>query len=285
MRALSIGDLVLVSDGVPTSGFLIQTPIEGLDGPNHRTNAYAKAGRDGQTISSQFYDARLVTFVGKVYGDTFAEFETNRKALIAATAISRDDNGFPEPIRVSFTTMAEQEYYFDAYFDKPELALEDPITGEFMVTAVCTDPFIYAQTGATSSAISPPSGGGWEIPTILPFTSAASSGGSVTLNNAGSVTAWPIITLTGPLTTPVLTNTTTGTYLQLDYTIAMGDEVIIDMIGHTITLDGASLISTKTAVSEWWGLEPGNNSVTLTTSSSSDEGSMTVAYNVPYIGV
>jgi hypothetical protein len=285
MQEFAIGSLSLITGSNAVAGFILQTPIEGLDSPAHRTNAYARAGQDGQTVSGQFYDGRIVKLVGKIDGTTVGEFETNRKALIAATAINRDSNNYPVPIRVSFTSMAGQAYYVDVYFDKPIMDLENPISGDFMVIGVCADPFIYATTGVTSGAISPPSGGGYEVPMIVPYISAAATGGSVTLNNAGSEKAWPIITLTGPLTTPVVTNATTGVYLQLSYTIATGDEVIIDMYNHTITLDGGSLISTKTSASDWWSIATGNNTISLTTTSSGDTGSMVVAFNTPYIGV
>lgn len=286
MINLSIGSFVLISGGVPTPGFLVQTPIEGLDGPTRRINAYARAGQDGQRVSSHFYDNRIVPLVGRVYSDTsFQEFEDRRKALIAATAIKRDNNNQPLPIRVSFTTMAGQNYYVDVFFDRPVMPLEQPVDSTFLITGTSVDPYIYAASGITTAAISPPSGGGYIVPMIGPYVSAATTGGSAIINNAGSESAWPIITLTGPLTTPVVTNTTTSTYLQLNYTIATGDQVIIDMANHTISLNGGSLIATRTSASNWWSLAPGNNSVTLTTSSTGDTGSMVVAYNTPYIGV
>lgn len=288
MINLTIGDLVVISNGVPTPGFLLKTPIEGLDGPERRFSAYARSGFDGQRASSHNYDGRIIPLVGSVYSDTsFAEFEERRKRLIAATAIKRDSNNRPLPVRVSFTTMAGQSYYVDCFFDKPDMPMEQPVESSFLIVGTSVDPFIYATTGVTSAAISPPSGGGFLVPFVLPFVSAAAIGGSVVLNNAGSEEAWPVITLTGPLTTPVITNVTTGTYLQLAYTIGTGDQVIVDMHpdNRSITLNGGSLISTKTNDSNWWSLPPGNSSITLTTTNTGDVGSMIVSFNAPSVGV
>ncbi|MFI2837537.1 phage distal tail protein [Mycolicibacterium sp. PDY-3] len=288
MINLTIGDLVVIANGVPTSGYLLQTPIEGLDGPERRLSTYARSGFHGLRASSHKYGGRIINLVGSVYSDTsFAEFEERRKALIAATAINYDSGGRETPVRVSFTTMAGQDYYIDCYFDKPDLPLEQPVQSSFQIVGTSVDPFIYAATGVTSAAIRPPSGGGFVIPFVLPFVSAAATGGSVVLNNAGSEIAWPVITLSGPLTTPVITNATTGTYLQLAYTIGTGDQVIIDMHpdNRSITVNGASLISTKTDTSDWWSLPPGNSAITLTTTNTGDTGSMVVAFNPPSVGV
>lgn len=284
MQAFTIGSLSLITSSLPTAGFTLQQPVQGLEGPNHRTNSFSRPGRHGATVSSQFYDARMITLQGTIGGTSFADFETNRKALIAATAINLDANGYPVATRITFTMLDGASYYVDCFFDKPLMDLTAPTRCDFQVVATAANPFIFGSTQVTSSSISPPSGGGYVVPMIVPYISAAATGGSVTLNNAGSEQAWPIITLTGPLTTPVVTNTTTGKYLQLSYTIATGDQVIIDMYAQTITLSGASLIGTKTLASDWWGLVPGNNTISLTTTSSGDTGSMTVAFNPPYVG-
>lgn len=285
MQAFSIGSLSLISGSVPTPGFSLHLPVSGLDGPERRINTLSRPGQHGAIVSSELYDARLITLNGRITGTSYADFENNRKAFIAATAISLDSNRYPVPTRISFTMLDGSSYYVDVIFDKPLMDLTYPMLADFQVTATAPNPFIFAATSVTSGAVSPPSGGGYVVPMIVPYTSAAATGGSTILNNAGSETAWPIITLTGPLATPVLSNNTTGSLLQLNYTLATGDQVIIDMFNHTITLNGASLISTKTATSDWWGLQPGNNTVTLTTTNTSDTGSMTVAYNTPYVGV
>lgn len=294
MQSFTIGTLNLINNGQPTTGILLQTPIKGLDSPAQRMNTIPNPGNDGAAVSSQFLDARLIELTGKIEGTSPAQFESLRQQLISSVAIQRDSNNYPQPVRISFTTLGGSSYYVDCYFNQPIIPLDGtPIDSSFLITAVAPDPFLYATTTLTSGVISPPSGGGYTVPMILPYISAAATGGSVVLNNAGSATAWPTlnsdgsggIRLTGPLTNPVITNVTTGTLLQLgSYTIASGDVVVIDMKKHTITINGLSLISQKTATSDWWGLAPGNNTITLTTSSTSDTGSMTLAYNTPYIG-
>lgn len=284
MQAFTVGSLALISGGLPTPGFTLMQPVEGLEGPPHRTNSFSRPGRHGAMVTSQFYDGRLITLQGTISGVDYATYLANRQAFIAATNIDLDGNNYPVPTRISYTMLDGTSYFVDVFFDKPMMELTAPTRCDFQVTAIAPNPMIFGAIQVVSSAISRPSGGGYVVPMVVPYISAASTGGSVTLNNAGSETAWPIITLTGPLATPVLTNTTTGAVLQLSYTIATGDVVIIDMDNHTITLNGASLISTKTSTSDWWGLVPGNNTITLTTTASADTGTAVVKYYPPYVG-
>ncbi|MBJ8343934.1 phage tail domain-containing protein [Antrihabitans sp. YC2-6] len=286
MQDFSIDTLELIVDMAPANGYLLQTPIEGLDGPNHRTGSYSRPGRHGVTVSSIFYGERLIKLRGKVIGTSAADFEDKRQALINALAVTKDENGYPTPTRLSFTTLAGRSYYVDAYFDKPIMDLYTPASCEFMVTALVGDSFIYGATTVNSGNISRPSGGGYVVPMVLPYDSAPSSGGTITVTNDGTEESLPLITLTGLLTNPIITNDTTGKFIQLEYTLASGDTAVIDMNELLITLnDSASLIGSKTITSDWWGIAPGDNSISITTDSPSDDGFATLSFNAAYLGI
>lgn len=295
MQEFSIGDLQLITGGYPVPGFLLQTPVKGLESPKHRTTSYPRPGRNGVTVSSKFFDGRLVELVGKIFamaGESLSSYEARRQAFIAATANSTTDNGNPIPIRVSFTTLAGQSYYIDAYFNEPIMPLDNPAATDFMITAIGN--LIYGKDSVTSGNISRPVGGGLVIPFTIPAVASASTGGTVILTNAGTTTAFPMvdingnggIILTGSLTNPVLSNLTTGKFIELHYTLAAGDYIQIDMENQLILLNGSSsLISSKTSSSDWWGFDPGANSISISTSSGSDGGYVTISYNPAYIGV
>ena len=295
MQEFKIGELQLITGGLPVPGYVLATPVKGLESPKHRTTSYPRPGRNGVTVSSKFFDGRLLELVGKIFavaGESFASYETRRRAFIAATANETSDNGTPLPIRVSFTTLAGDSYYLDAYFNEPVMPLDNPVSTDFMVTAVGN--LIYSAAGVISGNISRPIGGGLVIPFTIPAVASASTGGTVILSNSGTSTAYPSIdqygnggvTLTGSLTNPVLSNLTTGKFIELTYTLASGDYVQIDMENQLILLNGSSsLISTKTTSSDWWGLEPGANSISISTSSGSDGGYVTIQYNPAFIGV
>ncbi|MGW5074076.1 phage distal tail protein [Rhodococcus sp. NPDC004095] len=295
MKEFRIGDLTLITGSVPAKGFMLQKPVKGLESPKHRTTSYSLPGRNGVSVSSKFLDGRLVELTGTIRataGETAAEYEARRQAFIAAITNETGNNGLPIPVRISFRTLAGQRYYLDAYFNDPIMPLEQPMSTRFMVTAIGN--LIYGDDTVTSGNISRPSGGGFLIPFNIPFTVDASTGGTMILSNVGTATSYPTIDeagnggiiLTGELHNPIISNLTTGQYIELNYTIGAGDYVQIDMMNQLILLNGSSsLIHAKTITSDWWGLVPGPNSVSISTSSASDGGYATVTFNPAFVGI
>jgi len=274
-----------IHDSINSSDFWLQTPISGLDSPDDRMNIYDKPGEDGAVVSSSFYSSRPVSLQGVIKGANAATFEANRKAFIAACAQQKDSDGYPTPIRFTFTTLGGSTYFFDGYCHKPVMDYSEINFCKYHIEVVCADPYIYGNTLNTTT-INRAIGGGAIVPFVVPVTLAPGSGGTGTVVNNGNGVSYPVLTLTGPLTSPYIANTTVGKVMQLNYTIPLGSYVTIDMGAKTILLNGtSSILSTKTSDSEWWGLVPGANALQLSTSSTADTGNLAVSSNDAYLGV
>jgi hypothetical protein len=268
-------------------GYWLQIPIQGLDMPNLRNSGYDKPGEDGSVVSNQLYSGHSVTLTGVIKGDTSTQYETNRLALASALAISRDSNGFVQPKRCTFTTLAGSQYFFDAYLaDKPIYDSSQINWTHFMIPLVIPKALIFSTTQVSSGSITRASGGGFILPVILPITSSAATGGSATVANSGNAYTPPVLTLTGPLTNPFIRNATTDQSMQLNYTIDAASYVTIDMAEKTILLNGdSSILSTKTDDSNWWTMAPGNNSIIFSTGSASDTGNLQIPFYPGFLGV
>lgn len=279
-------NLHLISNFTPSGGILVQTPIEGLDSPNYRNNSFSNPGRHGVSVSSQFYDARIINLTGQINGSTPAAYEAYRSQLSQAVQIQKDASGYPLPVRMTFITMAGTSYFADIFFDKPTFSIGSPMYCDFQVTGTVANPFIFGVSPVGTGVIYPPTAGGRITPTITPYTTTASTGGNNISYNPGVETALPIIYIYGSITNPVITNMTTGKVMRLTYTVAAGDQVAIDMYNQLITLNhSSSLISTKSIDSDWWGVIPGNNVISLSTGSTSDSGYIAGNYYAPYVGI
>jgi hypothetical protein len=57
--------------------------------------------------------------------------------------------------------------------------------------------------------------------------------GSSTIVYAGSWPTYPTITITGPVQSPIVTNVTTGQSVWLDYLVAAGETVVVDLLEKT----------------------------------------------------
>lgn len=129
----------------------------------------------------------------------------------------------------------------------------------------------------------PPQGGGFPVPTNVVTVSTLIGTNSVTATNTGNITVPCLVTLTGPLTTPYIVNNTLGLSMQINYTLGSGDIVIIDMLNKTIMLNGnTSLLGDKVVTSDWWGMAPGGNNISLSSGNSADTGGASVTW---YSGV
>jgi hypothetical protein len=286
MISLTIGSLQLMQDGTDT-GYTVEMPIEGLDAAEYRESLYDKPGEDGAVLSSLFYGPRIISLPGHINAtQTAAQYETKRRALATACAVRRDVNGQPLATRLSLTTRGGSSYFVDVFPRKPKFDYEYATTGNFQLHFVAPISVIYGSAQVSSGAISRPTGGGFTLPFILPVTSSATTGGSVTVANSGNTTSAPILTLTGPLTNPYVSNSATGEFVQLNYTIPGGSFVVIDMANKTVMLNGNStILSVRTTDSSWWGVLPGSNSISLSTSSTSDTGNAVVTFYNAWSGI
>lgn len=80
-------------------------------------------------------------------------------------------------------------------------------------------------------------------------------GGFIFATNQGSITAWPVLTITGPVDTPTISNVTTGLSFVINANIGAGSSVVID--ARTGLVDPALY----RLVGRPWGLAEGSNTI------------------------
>jgi hypothetical protein len=98
----------------------------------------------------------------------------------------------------------------------------------------------------------------------LYYEEAAAPTNTVSCTNNGDMTAWPTVTIKGYIENPIITNSTTGEQIQLEVVIPEGQSLVIDFKNHAIKLNGAyAYDSLVFANSEWWGIEPGANTIAV----------------------
>lgn len=252
---------------------------DGLDEPDRRIASGPNPGADGGFVASTLYGMRPVTLSGALKKQSAAQMSAARSALGAACLLKRDVNGVRILKTVEFTLTDGRSFTFQAEvsrFKAPNLG-----TGavEFLISLVAEDPLLYDPTEKFTGSIVRATGGGVIIPTLVPFVSAASSGGVGVATNDGNSDTPTILELVGPLTSPYILNQTLGVYMQLDYTIPDGTTVEVDSSDNTILMfGGGSLFDEKADGADFFPLVPGANEIVFSTGDSTDTGHLVLRW-------
>jgi phage-related protein len=138
---------------------------------------------------------------------------------------------------------------------------------KFTIDLLFADPLWYGQT-STSGTIT-------------------AGAGAVVVDNSGELSSVdPTVTITssGTMVNPTLTNSTNGVSFTLATTLSSGDSIVVECRYPRVrrTSDSANLIGTvsNSGARSFMQLEPGNNSLALTTTSG--PGSAVVSFRPPH---
>jgi hypothetical protein len=261
--------------------------------PMHRLSERGPL-QHGITDRGYRLDPRTVRLVLDITASTQADWESKRSSLL-------------EIFKPSNTAMA-----LELAFSAATYRLDCHYIGQMtmpsseryrwnqtvLVELLAPDPTFYNPTLVESFFAL---GGGedkLEVPMEVPMKVGTTSlNSSKTITYTGDFRAYPIITVYGPITSPVITNATTGD--KLDFTgttIAAGDWYEIDCrYGYktVVDQDDANVISNLTDDSDiaTFSIEPdpdatdGINTLTVTGSSVTAATNVRVAYYTRYLGV
>jgi hypothetical protein len=220
-----------------------------------------KAVGNGSRLSGTFYHPGRVLMVGGILAtDSPAETETAWNELVRIA--------FPMNETVRLTHNGPQPKYTDVrVISDVRVTQFMPLGFRFEVDLMSEQSFLYdaAATLSGSAGVVGSSFGGITFPLAFPFTfggSTSGSGNSVTLTNIGNAPSSPSVTLTGPLDAGWrLENTTTGKYISFSAGVSAGQDLIIDFVTRSATMDGTPI--TGLIDGAWWEVVPGINTIKL----------------------
>lgn len=287
MKAIYLNNTQIHSntDGI---GIIVHPDIKGLEMPAIRLPSFDRPNVDGAIVPNQLYGGRLISFTGRVYASTVSAYRALRRTLETAVAIQRTA-GVLYPITLKMTTMDDLALQVDVYtkaFDFPD---KEMLFGNFRLDLFAPSLILLGQTLKTKN-IYTFYGGGMAIPTEIPMDMDAGGVSVDILNNAGNVNAYPIITLTGPLDTPTITNETTGESMAIAYNLTTNQKrIVIDTLNRTVvyyaTPTGSGTNKRSVLTGDFITLAPGDNSVKLTLSAYDPDGVAQFAWRDSYGGI
>lgn len=222
------------------------THVDGLTGiTTPRGNNYERPEGDGDVEASvQFQSARLISLDGETWAangsvatawaDWRLILRALRNSLSTDTLIKWVEVGGSVPLQCAVRLAG------------PVLPpLEDGVGKlSFLIQARAADPNNYTQALFTATATPPTGTVGIATPIATPIPVGAVTGGSCVVANGGNAPTWPKFTITGPISSPVIADVTTGKAIYCDSNggiqLAAGDICIIDTNPATrsVTVNG-----------------------------------------------
>lgn len=129
---------------------------------------------------------------------------------------------------------------------------------------VSPDGVIYDGHVEHSTVGLPLAASGLMWPAAFPWTFGSSSGGSFQLNNSGKYPAKPFFVVNGPMSYPVITNSTTGQFMALDIAVRDGETLSVDHQSGVVTYQGANRNNNVRVGSSFFSCPPGTSSLQIT---------------------
>jgi hypothetical protein len=234
--------------------FIDVTSVSGLDTAPLRSSTDEHQGMDGTYVDSPFMSARTIVITGNLYTDP------------------DDTDTLLNQLRADYNSDSVRPFYFQLPGQTTKFVncqgggLRYDIDGgrrsgmtAIQATLVAEDPYIYDAT-VQSATVSVPTlsilGTSFNMAFNVGFGGALPNYGATVINN-GTHTAYPFITITGPVTNPVLVDSNSGTTMAFSLSMAAGDVLTIDTRLKSIILNGT--VSRRTAMSglQWISVPPG----------------------------
>lgn len=242
------------------SSYQIQS-VDGLEGlPQIRNQDDNRGYADGMFTGRDFLAGRTISIILTVLGDSTNSAQTNFN-LLQGYLIMQTSGTTP---LYFYLSGAESEQMVNARVRGLRSTIDPNYTYGYIVAQVeffCPDPRILSSTTQTASLTSASSLGRTYNRTY-DLVYATSISNAVICNNAGTWYAYPVITITGPITSPSITNNTQSKTLSFTGTYTALDSLVIDTYNKLITLNGVSARNLLVS-GDWFSLSQGDNSLTF----------------------
>lgn len=293
LEAIVAGETFLLSDGA----IRVHLRNEGFGLPVSRRLTERGPLQNGSTPVGYRIEPRTIKLMLHVNGtDELSYFQRRDELLYIFTPRE-------EPIFLRFTKPDGSVRQIDAfYLDGLSLASTERsgYTHRSAISLLCPDPTWYNPVAETISFGIAAGAGAHSVPLTVPVAVGSSTlNQSLTVSYQGTWDSFPIITIQGPITSPIITNTVSGD--KLDFTgtsIAGGETYTIDtrygnkrvyrnnnpsdnQIGK-LTAD--SDLATFRLLRKPDALG-GNNSLTVVGSAANTTTQVFLSFNTRYIGV
>ena len=237
--------------------------VDGLEGlPQLRTQDDNRGYSDGMFSGQDFLSGRTITITFNTFATAGGNSAQTNFNLIQAKLLPQQSGTTP----LYFILPPSGEQFINARVRGLRTTVDPNYTYGYITSQVeffCPDPKYYDSTQQTASmVVSNPLGRTYDRVYNLVYGSGSYATTTSILNN-GWATTYPTVTITGPITNPIIGSTTQGAYLQFTGTYTNTDSLVVNLQDKLVTLNGSSarnLLSSGT----WFSAPSGTSQFYLT---------------------
>ena len=257
--------------------------IDGLEAlPALRVQDSDRGYQDGMFSGRDFFSGRTITVTIQILSGNGLTAQANYNLLRAALQPQQTGT---TPLQFQLSA-GENLQFINARVRKAISTIDPDYTyGKIKAQFdfFCPDFRYYDNTTQTATmAVTQPLGRTYNRTYNLTF-GGGSQTQTATVTNNGDTTTYPIITIYGPITNPVVGSTTSGQNLSFNYTMIQSDIISIDLQNKTVLLNGNPARNLLLGSSQWFAAPPGTNLYYFTgTGTTIGQTSATVQWNNAY---
>lgn len=264
--------------------------LAGLGSASLREIVNRGPAQNGDTFLDYRYDTRKIQIAFSGLGTDEAAWHDRRAELLRIFRPSRT------PILLRYSRPPDRVYQWDCSVSiPPRFNTDDRIgfTQRAVAELTAHNPFPYDPEGVSVPFALSAGGTGFVIPAVTPFTFGASTlsvTSVISLPDVAATESFPVITLTGPINTPTITNNTTGDVLAFTTNLGSGTTYTIDTrYGYKSVTDQTGAVKTgdlsSTSDLATFNLVPGDNSITVAGTSATVATAISFQFYKYFLGV
>jgi hypothetical protein len=258
--------------------------VDGLESlPGIRNQDDNRGYHDGMFTGRDFLSGRTISIIFNTFGDSNGSAQTNYNTI---QSVLLPQTSGTTSLYFKFPNSPTSEQFVNARVRALRTTVDPNYTYGYITSQVdffCPDPNYYNSNLQTANMLISAALGRTYNRTFNYTYGGGSSSVTTTIQNIGWATTYPTITIQGPITNPVIGNTTTGNTLNFTGTYTALDTLEIDLYNQLITLNGnpaRNLLISGT----WFDAPPGNSNFYFTgTSTLAGTTQATVSWYSAYI--
>lgn len=241
--------------------------VDGLESlPSIRNQDDNRGYHDGMFTGRDFLAGRTITIIFNTFGNDLGSAQTNYNT-IQRTLLPQTSG--TTPLYFKFPNIPASEQFVNARVRGLRTTVDPNYTYGYITSMVeffCPDPNYYDSNLQTANMLISAALGRTYNKTFNYTYGGGSSSVTTTISNIGWATTYPTITIQGPITNPIIGNTTTGNTLNFTGTYSALDVLEIDLYNQLITLNGVAARNLLIS-GTWFAAPPGNSNFFFTGSS------------------